>query len=119
MKANYKKRIGARCQELTAKEISIIKAEADKEFAERYNELQGKIQKDIAVQYVATVMYTLETWYGWGKKRQRQFMERVADSFEAMNGVGFIGPFNADDLKEHIKEKFDIDLDKEIQIEFE
>lgn len=118
MRANYKKRIGTRCQPLTEREKQVIKEEADKEFSERYNELQAKIQKDIAIQYIATVMYTLETWYGWGAKRQREFMNRVGESFKDMEGIGFVGPFNADDLRDHIKEKFGIDLEKEIQIEF-
>lgn len=111
MKANYR-------NSLSKKERQIIEEEANRQFNEKYNELQMKIQKDIAVQYIATVMWTLETWYGWGAKRQKQFMERVGESFNDMSGVGFIGEFNADDLKNHIKEKFGIDLDKEIQIEF-
>lgn len=120
MKANYNANTGrGRYKHFSSKELQIIKEEADKEFAKRCDELQAKIQKDIAIQYVATVMYTLEVWYGWGAKRQRRFMNRVGESFKDMNGVGFVGSFNADDLKNHIKEKFGIDLDNEIQVEFE
>lgn len=117
MKANYKKNIGTRYQPLTAQEKKVIQEEADKEFNRRYSELYLMMQKSIAVQYTAAVMTTLEQWYGWGSQRQRQFFDRVNNTYADMGGVGFSGEYDALDLVEHIKEKFGIDLNEEIEVE--
>lgn len=117
MKANYKKRLGTLYQPLTEKEKRIIQEEADKEFNRRYSELYSMMQKNIAVQYTAAVMTTLEQWYGWGAQRQRQFFDRVNSTYADMGGVGFSGEYDSLDLVEHIKEKFGIDLFAEIEVE--
>lgn len=99
------------------KEMLRIKKEIDKEFTRRYIEFQNKIQKDIAVQLIAAVLYTLNVCEGYGKARIRRIFSEINGTFEDMNGAGYAGKFDTDDLVQLCKEKFSIDLCEEITVE--
>jgi hypothetical protein len=60
--------------------------EVKTEYERRYEEHQAQIQKSIAVQLTAAVLYTLATWHGWGKVRLRRFFDEVNSTFEDMGG---------------------------------
>lgn len=112
MKANYK-----RNKKLTQKDMQFIQELADEEFNNRIHELYSDCQKDIAVQFTAAVMVTLEQWYGFGKERQCKFFEHLNNTYADLEGIGFVGKTCPTDLVLHIKEKFGIDLEKEIKVE--
>jgi hypothetical protein len=91
-----------------------VAKEVEREYTRRYQEHQNEIQKDITVQLIAAVLYTLNVCEDFGKKRLRRFFEELNGTFEDMNGVGFAGEFDADDLTALVRERFGIDLEAEI-----
>lgn len=112
MKCNYR-----RNKKLTQKDVQFIQKVADEEFLSRQRELYLECQNDIACQLTAAVMVTLNQWYGWGPKRQRDFFSHLNNTYADLSGVGFTKVINPTDLVELVKEKFDIDLEKEISVE--
>lgn len=92
-----------------------VMKEVEREYTRRYREHQNAIQKDITVQLTAAVLYTLNVCEGFGAKRLRRFFEELNGTFEDMDGVGFAGRFDADDLTALVRERFGIDLAAEIK----
>lgn len=92
-----------------------VMKEVEREYSRRYQEHQNAIQKDISVQLTAAVLYTLNVCEGFGAKRLRRFFEELNGTFEDMNGVGFAGRFDTDDLTELVRERYGIDLESEIK----
>ena len=92
-----------------------VMKEVEREYSRRYQEHQNAIQKDISVQLTAAVLYTLNICEGFGAKRLRRFFEELNGTFEDMNGVGFAGRFDTDDLTELVRERYGIDLKSEIK----
>ena len=93
-----------------------VMKEVEREYTRRYQEHQNAIQKDITVQLTAAVLYTLNVCEGFGAKRLRRFFEELNGTFEDMDGAGFAGRFDADDLTELVREKFGIDLKAEVRV---
>ena len=91
-----------------------VMKEVEREYMRRYQEHQNAIQRDIAEQLTAAVLYTLNVCEGFGKKRLHRFFEELNGTFQDMDGVGFAGRFDADDLTELVRERFGIDLATEI-----
>lgn len=87
-----------------------------RESSRQYNELQSSVQKDISVQLLAAVLYTLNVCEGFGKARLRRVFDEINGTFEDMAGVGFAGGFDCDDLTELVRERFGIDLKTEIHV---
>ena len=112
MKCNYR-----RNKKLTQKDMKFIQDVADKEFLSRQRELYLECQNDIACQLTAAVMVTLNQWYGWGPKRQRDFFAHLNNTYTDLGGVGFAKEVSPTDLVDLVKEKFGIDLEKEIAVE--
>lgn len=94
---------------------SRVRKEVEREYTRRYQEHRNTIQKDVAVQLTAAVLYTLNVCEGFGAKRLKRFFEELNGTFGDMDGVGFAGSFDADDLTELVKERFGIDLESEIK----
>lgn len=90
--------------------------EVEREYMRRYQEHQDAIQKDISVQLLAAVLYTLNVCEGFGKARLRRVFAEINGTFEDMSGVGFAGRFDADDLTDLVRERFDIDLKAEVRV---
>ncbi len=90
--------------------------EVEREYTRRYREHQNVIQKDITVQLLAAVLHTLNVCEGFGKARLRRVFDEIGGTFEDMNGVGFAGRFDADDLTELVRERFGIDLKAEVNV---
>lgn len=81
----------------------------------REDEIRNEIAKDITVQLMAAVLYTLNVCEDFGKKRLKRFLAEFSGTFRDMDGVGFAGKFDADDLTELVRERFGIDLAAEIK----
>lgn len=94
-----------------------VMKEIQREMDRQYQEIQIKIQKDIAVQLLAAVLYTLNVCEGYGKQRIRRVFDEINGTYRDMNGIGFAGQFDGDDLTELVKERFDIDLKAEVTCE--
>jgi hypothetical protein len=90
--------------------------EVEREYMRRYQEHQNAIQKDITVQLLAAVLYTLHVCEGFGKARLRRVFAELNGTFEDMSGVGFAGRFDADDLTDLVRERFGIDLKAEVRV---
>ena len=92
---------------------SDIKKEDAKEMQKRYSELQGEIMQDITEQIMATVLWTLDKWYGWKGKRLRAFIDAVNSTFDIMDTAEFDNDNNAS----YLKETYGIDLSELISTE--
>lgn len=92
---------------------SDIKKEVAKEMQKRYSELQGEIMQDITEQIMATVLWTLDKWYGWKGKRLRAFIDAMNSTFDIMDTADFDNDNNAS----YLKETYGIDLSKLISTE--
>lgn len=79
----------------------------------RYSELQGEIMQDITEQIMATVLWTLDKWYGWKGKRLRAFIDAVNSTFDIMDTAKFDNDNNAS----YLKETYGIDLSELISTE--
>lgn len=83
---------------------------------QKYDEIFDEIQDTIARQLVAAMLYTLEVNEGYGEKRIKRVVKELSGTFADMGGVGFAGQFDALDLVDRLKEKYGIDLKKEISV---
>lgn len=92
---------------------SDIKKEVAKEMQKRYCELQGEIMQDITEQIMATVLWTLDKWYGWKGKRLRAFIDAVNSTFDIMDTA----EFDNDSNTSYLKETYGIDLSELISTE--
>lgn len=93
-----------------------VMKEVEREYMRRYQEHQDAIQKNISVQLLAAVLYTLNVCEGFGKARLRRVFDEINGTFEDMAGVGFAGRFDTDDLTELVRERFGIDLKAEVHV---
>lgn len=77
-------------------------------------EVYSEAVQDITAQTLATVMVTLEQWYGWKEERLKKFVEHIHDTEDLMVKPSPLHHrfTHLDNLK-HIKEKYNIDLRKE------
>lgn len=93
-----------------------VKKLVRRECIAQYDEIRKEIVKDIAEQLTAAVLYTLNVCEGFGEKRLRRFFGELNGTFQDMDGVGFAGRFDADDLTDLVREKFGIDLKSEVRV---
>lgn len=75
------------------------------------------IQTQIAQQLIAAMLYTLEVSEGYGQKRIRRVFDALSSTFDDMHGVGFVPEFDGDDLMQRCKERYGIDLEKEVKVD--
>lgn len=104
-----------KCHESTNKhrQTKRHQKEVAKEMQKRYSELQGEIMQDITEQIMATVLWTLDKWYGWKGKRLRAFINAVNSTFDIMDTAEFDNDNNAS----YLKETYGIDLSELISTE--
>lgn len=92
---------------------SDVKATVKKEF----ENCKDLIRRDTTLQITAIIFYTLAVNEGWGRVRLRRLMDQITGTADDMSGVGFCPEFNALDCAAFIKDRYGIDLEKEIMIE--
>lgn len=90
--------------------------EVEREYMRRYQEHQNAIQKDISVQLLAAVLYTLNVCEDYETEDIQRVFREINGTFEDMSGVGFAGRFDTDDLTELVRERFGIDLKSEVHV---
>lgn len=89
-----------------------IKEQVKKDYEMMYQRHQENIQKDIVVQLLGTVLFTLDKSYGWRKRRLKKFIRELDGIFDLMNCL----PFDTVDNATYIYEKYGIDLKKEVTV---
>lgn len=82
----------------------------------REDEIRNEIAKDITVQLLAAVLYTLNVCEDYETEDIQRVFREINGTFEDMAGVGFAGRFDADDLTDLVREKFGIDLKAEVRV---
>ena len=87
-----------------------------RESTRQYNEIQSEIAKDITVQLLAAVLYTLNVCEDYETEDIQRVFREINGTFEDMSGVGFAGRFDTDDLTELVRERFGIDLKSEVHV---
>ena len=109
MKTRWKKQV------FTTKN-QITKA-VEMENKKQIDQIQEETFVDAAQQMTAVMLYTLHLM-GWRKKRLLRFFKEMAQVYEFMrSGIMNGQKFDCDDCIRFIKEKYDIDLIKEISVE--
>ena len=97
-----------------------VKEEVEKEFTLKYDEIFDKIVQDIGTQLMANVLYTLDKYYGFKGKRLKEFVANCNDVCKSMENPNIFNNkkrWTADDNVRYIKDKYGIDLDKEMTFE--
>lgn len=101
---------------LNNSDVSIFDKKAQYDYKRQIYDL---VVDEITAQILSTVIFTLETEYGFGKKRLRDFCDALHRTNQDMiSGVAFFGQKRTLDLSrydEEIKRKYDIDLRKEFK----
>lgn len=82
----------------------------------REDEIRNEIAKDITVQLLAAVLYTLNVCEDYETEDIQRVFREINGTFEDMAGVGFSGRFDTDDLTDLVREKFGIDLKAEVRV---
>lgn len=87
----------------------------NEEFIKKKHELYSSVVQDITVQVLATVLVTLELWYGWKKERLKKLIETIHSEEEdmVMNNLTTIG------FVERLKAMYGIDLMEEFPAHME
>ena len=93
-----------------------VMKEVGREYMRRYQEHQNAIQRDITVQLLSAVLYTLNVCEDYETEDIQRVFREINGTFEDMAGVGFAGRFDADDLTDLVREKFGIDLKAEVHV---
>ena len=96
-----------------------VKEAVEREYDAHHEEHQRAIEHSIAVQLTALFLNTMHTNYGYGKQRLRKLFSDISWTCEDMQGVGFVKPFNFNDLVDWCRDYAGIDLDKEIQTDIQ
>ena len=89
--------------------------EVSREVVNKKEEIFREAVDDIYVQLIASVFWTMHTRFGWGKKRLGYLLEALKDTRELMDNPSPLhhrfGPIECEEI---IKDKYGIDLAKEL-----
>ncbi len=93
---------------------SEVKRLAEKEYRRLKDTVYENVIKDVIPQFTAVCMCVLNRENGFGAKRLQRFLDSVASEFEIMN-CGILGrKYDPLDCLKFLKEKYKIDVDKEL-----
>lgn len=99
---------------------SEAKREVKREAADEWERLWRQCAADLTPQIEATILWTIATRFGWGKKRLRKLVDALHDTNELMSNPSPLHHrFSPLELIDIIKDKYDIDLRKELPAEVE
>lgn len=89
--------------------------EVNREIDDAMPQLFQKHAEMLIPQVTATFLWTMATRYGWGEKRLRQLAEAIHDTEYLMENPSRLHHrFDPFDCEKEIKEKYGIDLRKEL-----
>ena len=94
----------------------ISKASVNKEVEKKYKEIFDLAVDEVTYQIYAVMLTTLDKTYGFRKKRLRKFIKEVEAMSRLMVDNPMRGEFDAYKCEEYLKNKYGIDLRKEVKI---
>ena len=94
----------------------ISKASVNKEVEKKYKEIFDLAVDEVTIQIYAIMLTTLDKTYGWRKKRLKKFIKEVEAMSKLMVDNPMRGEFDAYKCEEYLKNKYGIDLRKEVKI---
>lgn len=101
MRANYKVNLNP----------SEVRKMVNEEYNKKLKDTYLEVAEDVVAQLMAVVLYTLNSNYGFGKKRLKAFKNNLESYFEIFSTGGFFGNgFSTENCIEFMKDKYDIDL---------
>lgn len=90
-----------------------LRAQFDKEFSKRTDEIYATIKGDIVNQTVAVMFTTLSQFYGFDTDRLLLLKKDMEQQFQFMLGGGYWKDYSTQTCLDYLKTNFGIDLDKE------
>ena len=97
-----------------------IQSAVTDEFERQHDEMFAQMAPKIMAQTLATVLWTMHTRYGWGKRRLRGLVEALHDTDELMDNPSPLHHrFDPLDCERQIQEQFGIDLRREFEAKVE
>ena len=94
----------------------VSKAQVKKEVEKKYKEIFDLAVDEVTYQIYAVMLTTLDKSYGWREKRLRKFIKEVEVIVKLMVDNPMRGEFDAYQCEEYLKNKYGIDLRKEVKI---
>lgn len=102
MKANY----------VTLSE-SAIRRKIEEVYQKKKDQVYENVMKDVLPQFMAVCLCELSREFGFGEKRLRRFLDGIIAEFEVMNAGVLENKYSPLDCLKYLKEKYEIDVDKE------
>jgi len=94
----------------------VSKSQVKKEVEKKYKEIFDLAIDEVTYQIYAVMLTTLDKSYGFRGKRLRKFISEVEDMTRLMVDNPMRGEFDAYKCEEYLKNKYGIDLRKEVKI---
>ena len=94
----------------------VSKTQVKKEVERKYKEIFDLAVDEVTYQIYAVMLTTLDKSYGFRGKRLRKFISEVEDMTRLMVDNPMRGEFDAYKCEEYLKNKYGIDLRKEVKI---
>ena len=92
--------------------VQDLKNEAKKLLTEEFSQRYEEAMLEGAMQGMAFVMYVLEVTRGWKDKRQKELFADMIQVMELPEKAPWLEIFQAEDIKKHIEEKYQIDFNQ-------
>ena len=88
---------------------------------DEYEKVRDEVYKealsDVSSQLVSVFLFELNKTYGFGEKRLRDVMDGITSWFSLIcDKSHWRGKFEAEDCIKYLKDKYNIDVDKEMEI---
>lgn len=94
---------------------SEIRQRVEEEYQKKKDQIYESVIQDVLPQFMSVCMVELNKEFGFGEKRLRSVLDGVKDHFKLMDGVGILNhQYSTLDCLTYLKEKYGIDLDKEL-----
>lgn len=92
-----------------------IRDKVQEEYQKYKDEVYRQVMEDVIPQVLAIVLLTLSQDFGFGEKRLRKVISGMKSYFKLMNTEIFNRKITTLDCLKHLKDKYGIDLDKEVR----
>lgn len=94
---------------------SEIRQRVEEEYQKKKDQIYESVIQDVLPQFMSVCMIELNKEFGFGEKRLRSVLDGVKAHFKLMDGVGILNhQYSTLVCLTYLKEKYGIDLDKEL-----
>lgn len=94
----------------------VSKSQVKKEVERKYKEIFDLAIDEVTYQIYAVMLTTLDKSYGWREKRLRKLIKEMECIVKMMVSKPLDDKFDAYQCEEYLKNKYGIDLRKEVKI---